>query len=160
MADLLSKQQLLDVFSGGQPDQIAMRNLIETLYGSYQETSLLIADKVALITDTAKTVVSLALTPGDWDVSGVVAYVPGASTSITFLRQSISATADTDGAAIASRASASAAVVPGATNTPNHDTPVVRLNLTAPATYYLVAHAVFSVSTLSAYGIIRARRIG
>lgn len=176
MSDILTEAQLIAALGGNQPGQIAMQNLIRSLFarkegatdasesaaglvGEYLSTSVLIADKIGLVTDTAKTIAALALTPGDWDVSGVIAYVPAATTSLTFLAQSISGTTNVDGAAIARRATNLAAVVPNVTNTPIQDTPVVRVNISAAATYYLVAHAVFSVSTLDAYGILRARRV-
>lgn len=176
MAEILTEAQLLAAFSGGQPEQIAMQNLIRSLFarkegvvnasesaaglvGEYLSTSVLVADKVSLVTDTPKTIAALALTAGDWDVSGVIAYVPAALTSITFLSQSVSAVTNTAGAAVARRSTGLAAVVPGITNIPIQDTPTIRVNIAAGATYYLVGHGVFTVSTLDAYGLIQARRV-
>jgi hypothetical protein len=174
MAEILTEAQLLATFSGGQPEQIAMQNLIRSLFarkegvvnasesvaglvGEYLSTSVLIADKISLVSDTPKTVAALVLTAGDWDVNGVVAYVPAATTSITYLRQSISTTTNTDGAAIASYADH--AHTPGATNVPIRVAPLTRINISAQTTYYLVAHGIFATDTLSAYGLLQARRV-
>jgi hypothetical protein len=49
--------------------------------------------------------------------------------------------------------------VPTAAVDPAFTTPVVRLSLAATTTVYLVSRATFTVSTLKAYGTIRARRV-
>lgn len=176
MPEILTEAQLLATFSGGQPEQIAMQNLIRTLFASREGTTtggnavagtlgeelsseVLVGDAVALVSGTPKTVTSLALTAGDWDLTGVVTYVAAATTSITRLSQSISTTTNTHGNNKQRKQVKSAAVVPGATDTPIMDTPTVRVNISATTTYYLIADATFTVDTLSAYGYLRARRV-
>ncbi len=176
MADVLTEAQLVAALGGPQPEGIAISNLIRTLFatkegqtaavepaagqiGQAVTADVLAADEVSLVTNTAKTVVSVSLPAGDWDIFGVVTYDPAATTSITYLSQSISAATNTHGTNKNRKALASAAVVPGATNVPIMDTPVARVNISAPTTYYLVATATFTVDTLKAYGSILARRV-
>jgi len=174
MAEILTEAQLLASFSGPQPEGIAMANLIRTLFGTQEGTvaadepaagalgeelsaEVLVGDAVALVTNTAKTVVSVTLTAGDWDLSGVVSFLPAATTSITKLSQSISATTNTHGANKNKKAAAFTAVVPN--DTAIADTPIVRVNVSETTTYYLIAQATFTVDTLSVYGYLRARRV-
>jgi hypothetical protein len=174
MPEILTEAQLLATFSGPQPEQIAMANLIRTLFANREGTvaaddppagvlgeelsaEVLVGDAVALVTNTAKTVVSLELTAGDWDLSGVVSFLPAATTSITKLSQSISSTTNVHGNNKNKKSLTFTAVVPN--DTLIADTPVVRVNLSATTTYYLIALATFTVDTLSAYGYLRARRV-
>jgi hypothetical protein len=176
MAEILTEAQLLATFSGPQPEQIAMANLIRTLFslkegtiaagepaagtlGEELSAEVLVGAAVALVSGTPKTITSLEITPGDWDVFGVVTFVPAATTSITRLSQSISTTTNVHGNNKQRKQSKTAAVVPGATDTPIADTPTVRINISATTTYYLIADATFTVDTLSAYGYLRARRV-
>ena len=126
--------------------------------GEYAETVLASGDAVSLVTNTAKTVLSISLTAGDWDVSGVAAHLTAASTSITHLSESISLVDDTMGALGTETSINSTAFVPGANSQIRHS-PTVRLSLTATTTVYLVFHSTFTVSTLKGYGVIKARRV-
>lgn len=113
---------------------------------------------VALTTATAKTVTSISLTPGDWDVDGVVGLIPAASTSITQMAEGAHTTTDTLGAAGTFSNIIQAATVPGA-NAMYRNIPRQRINVAATTTVYLIAQATFTVSTLGAFGTIRARRV-
>jgi len=113
---------------------------------------------VSLTTATAANVTSVSLTAGDWDVSGTVDYNPGATTSITRLAQGVSSISATLGAQDTYSQSATAANVPTAVVIAL-PTPVTRISLAATTTIYLVASATFTVSTLTAFGTIRARRV-
>lgn len=112
---------------------------------------------VSLTTATAANVTSISLPAGDWDVSGVVDFHPGSTTTTTYLQGGISSTSATLGAqdsffsdthAIATTSIDAAKVVP-----------TVRLSLSTTTTVYLVAKAGFATSTLTAYGTIRASRV-
>lgn len=113
---------------------------------------------VSLTTATAANITSVSLTAGDWDVTSVVDYNPGATTSITQLSQGVSSTTATLGAQDTFSQTSVAANVPGA-NVIALPTPVTRISLAATTTIYLVAKATFTVSTLTAFGTIRARRV-
>ncbi len=114
------------------------------------------AGTVSLVTATAKTVHSISLPAGDWDIEGIATYTKAASTVVTFTQQGISTTNNAMGATgtFAASASAISDVIPSAFTTPQ-----VRLNLTNTTTVYLVANAGFTTSSLSAAGFIRARRV-
>lgn len=114
-----------------------------------------------LATATSQDIVFLQLTAGDWDVSGVVEFVPAASTNSTILAASINTTSNS---------------VPGPNNgqtgylgspaqvtvqVTGLVTPMVRVSVANGATQnvYLGAAATFTVSTMTAGGFIRARRV-
>lgn len=126
--------------------------------GEIIEATLASGSATSLVTGTPKTVISVALTAGDWDVSGASYFNPAATTSITILKASISATTNTEDNTPGRFAQlATAAQVPNAGITVQ--APISRISLAAPATIYLVANQVFTASTLTAYGYIRARRV-
>lgn len=133
--------------------------------GEYLTSTVASGSAVSCSTGTGKSVTSLALTPGDWEVSGVIHHKCGATTNVTQLRASLSTTADTEG----SQAGGSGVGVEGlvvfnqAAAVPAADIstviPPVRVSLTANTTIQLVAKDTFTVSTMGAYGSLQARRI-
>ena len=114
---------------------------------------------VTLTTVTAANIASISLSPGDWDVDGNVEFIPTTTTSITETSASISTTSGTLTAFQQQRLFYGATVPGATTSTPCVATPTVRLSLNSTTTVYLVARATFSISTLSAGGTIRARRV-
>lgn len=127
--------------------------------GEYLETTLAIGSALSTVSATPKTIVSRSLTAGDWDVSGVLYFAPANTTSVTNMQGSISLVDNTldvsNGRFIAvpmgtiiGTGSASYAVA----------FPPCRISIASTTTVYLVQDAVYTVSTLTAYGIIRARR--
>ena len=143
-----------------------LKPALEKLYsyldsiGGYLSSSVAQGSAVALTSTTAANLTSITLTEGEWDISGAVAFLPAASTSITALAGSSNETSATIGGAHNSFVRASAAVVPGAVGQVS-PIPVHRVVVPAGSTQviYLVARATFTVSTLGAYGIIQARRV-
>lgn len=126
--------------------------------GEYISASLAFGSATALVNNVGKTVCSIPLSAGDWEINGVVAYVAAASTSITRMYASIGPTDNTSQSAPNVTTFVSAAFVPGSSQFPSFPTPSYRFSLPSPAIIYLVALASFSVSTLSAFGNISARR--
>jgi hypothetical protein len=129
--------------------------------GEYIESSIALASAVSLTSGAASNVTSISLTAGDWDVSADVTYSPAATTNFTLAWHSISnisATQDstTGGAYNIYRFPAGNVPVAGF-NTAGVG-PVRKL-LSGTTTIYLVAQATFTVSTMAAFGIIRARRV-
>jgi len=153
------KQQLESILGAGTPAcKFAMSGEQAGSIGEYKQTVVAAASAVVLTTATSAQVASLALTAGDWDVSGYVGFVPGATTNITVAQGSLSkTTAEIDSGNGYTWLWDAAGAVPGAVNFEGA-LPTVRFSLAAPATIYLNAEGTFSVSTLGAYGTIRARR--
>src|SRR5258708_19447666 len=54
-------------------------------YGEYVSTTIAVAGAVALATGVSVNVTNITLGPGDWDVSGFIAFQFGATTSYTNL---------------------------------------------------------------------------
>jgi hypothetical protein len=121
--------------------------------GEYAASS---GSSTSLVTATAKTIHSLTITAGDWDIEGVATYTKAATTVVTYTQQGISMTNNTLGGTGTFTATATAIsdVIPSA-----FTTPIVRLNLTSNTTIYLVSRAGFTTSTLTTTGFIRARRV-
>ena len=142
--------------------QPALKDLYDYLdgIGGYLSSAVVSGSAVALTTNTTANVTSITLTAGEWDVSGAVAFLPAASTSITYLAGGSSVTSATLGADDATNARSSAAVVPTAI-AQSAPLPTYRVVVAAgqTQTVYLVARATFTVSTLGAYGTIQARRV-
>lgn len=131
-----------------------------TFVGEYVESLLASGSATSLVTATAKTITSISLTAGDWDVNCSVYFIPAATTSITSLIASISGTTntlDTTGGKFAQFSTP--AMVPGASTQLSSSVPPYRLSLSATTTVFLVAQSTFTVSTMTGWGLIRARRI-
>lgn len=125
--------------------------------GEVVTATVAVGSAVVLTTAVVSNVTSISLTAGDWDVTGVVDFNPGATTTTTSLEGGISIVSATRGAqdtgfantfAIATTAIDASEVCP-----------MVRLSLNATTTVFLVAVAGFAISTLKAYGTIFARRV-
>jgi hypothetical protein len=129
--------------------------------GEYIESSIALASAVSLTSGAASNVTSISLTAGDWDVSADVTYSPAATTNFTLAWHSISNTSATQDSTTG-----------GAYNIyrfPAGNVPVAGFNtagvgpvrklLSGTTTVYLVAQATFTISTMAAFGILRARRV-
>lgn len=128
--------------------------------GEYIISYLVVGSAVGLTTGSPTNVTSIVLTAGDWDVTGNVFFNPATTTSITRYGGSIE-TVSGAFSSVPTQTSviSSAAFVPGTGAVIGVPTPIFRQNVTGSTTIYLTAVAVFTVSTLSAFGFISARRI-
>jgi len=127
--------------------------------GEYQESVLASGSATSLSTGTAKTIVNLSLTAGDWDVACSVSFLPAASTSITQLAASISLTTNTNDFTVGRGSTIStAAQVPGVSTTALPTMPV-RMSFAGTTSVFCVGFGAFTVSTMTAYGFIKARRV-
>ena len=122
------------------------------------------ASAVSLVTATAKTVTSISLTPGDWDVSAVGDFtLTGATTS--FFRTGVNVTNNTMPSQIGGSGIGTDPLVTfpliltTLTDTFSQALPPVRVSLPATTTLYLVCEATFAAGSVSAFGTIRARRM-
>lgn len=118
---------------------------------------------VSLTTAVAANIATLALSAGDWSVSGVVVFAEGANTIPTALAAGLSAAS----AALPTAAQVAAGVgnltqynltfPKGFTQTMQAG--ICRVSISAAANVYLVAQSTFSGGTLTATGYISARRV-
>ena len=104
------------------------------------------AGAVALSSAVTANIVSLALTAGDWDVSGGVVFSPSAATNSFF------------GVGVGGLDTYIAATFAAAALNQALNTATRRYNVTAATTVWVVARAVFA-GTCTATGSIRARRV-
>jgi hypothetical protein len=115
---------------------------------------------VSLTTAAAKTIISISLSAGDWDITGTVYFQPVAATSIDRLRASIGPTTDTTNSTFGQFSSQSyVGAVLGANDAITISVQPFRVSLSATTTYYLVALANFTKSTMTANAFVRARRM-
>jgi hypothetical protein len=125
--------------------------------GEYTSATLARASATALTTEQAKTVASIALSAGDWDVTGVVGFV-GTPTGSRI----IAAIGTADGNDMAGTVQGDSRVDFPAVSTGGSDAslvvPSVRVSITSASTRYLKAIASFSAGSISAFGRISARR--
>lgn len=127
--------------------------------GEPLETVLLQASAVTLTSNTGLDIVTLSLSAGDWEVSGSIGFLPGATTSFTVLHGSWSTTANTTNTTIGRYFQhASPAYVPTAIPMA-YAVPTYRFSLSSTTTVRLVGLAVFTSTAPTAFGIIRARRV-
>lgn len=136
-------------------DSAAAGKLGELITGSLASGSA-----TSLTTATDKTVISISLTAGDWDVSAVGLFSLAAATTVTDLQISISATnntRDTSNGRWFINRYPSGTVLGNATAV-SMQTIDTQVSLASTTTYYLIARATFGTDTCAAFGFIRARR--
>jgi len=124
--------------------------------GEYIESVVLTGSAVSLTNMTNANITTISLTAGDWDVWGLVAFNAGASTLYSSLAASVSVTSATFGQSVNISYLPAYASPIAAGNLP---TGQIRVNVNTTTTVYLIGFAGFSVSTMSAYGFIAARRV-
>lgn len=126
----------------------------------------------ALTTATAAnvTATALTLTAGDWEVVAHGGFLAGTGTSLTVAVMSVSLTSatlpasdttsvPTNGEIRMQNVPTASGVVLATNGAFGLNIPSFRVSINTPTTYYLVAFANFTVSTLSAFGSITARRV-
>lgn len=118
-----------------------------------------VGSPVSLATGTAKTITSISLTAGDWDVEGNVNFTAGSATVVAgaYFGGGISLTNNTlptDGSEVP-------VGIPAIVTTSflaGEGLPCKRVNVSTATTVYLVGEATFSAGTVGGYGSITARR--
>lgn len=127
--------------------------------GQIIESSVSFSPGVSLTTASANNITSISLTAGDWDVWGMVGFIPAGTTTVTALIGSISTTSSAhptppNGGGYARLQTTFTTGV--AQELPNF---MKRISIASTTTIYLVARADFAVSTMVGYGYIGARRV-
>jgi len=154
-----AKSLTLDHAAGGLVGTPTNDNALAGTVGEYIQASVASGAAVPLTTNVAATVTSIALTAGDWDVEGVIAYHSSGTTNVNDITEGIGTVAATLPVAPGSvNCDYLTIVLPAAPDTA-YIAPRTRISLAAPATIYLVCLAHFTISTLAAYGQVNARRV-
>lgn len=128
--------------------------------GQLVSSNIVIGSAVTLTTATPLDITTISLTAGDWDVQGACTSSPAGSTTTSVFICSVGTTLNTvnttpsDSSGFGLNNSSQPA---GGAQTIVTDT--ARFSLSATTTIHLVAQANFAVSTMGAYGKIRARRV-
>jgi len=131
--------------------------------GEVISSSVAVGSAVSLTTATGaftgKTITSISLTAGDWDIFGSVGINMAATTNFTAIAGGISTTNDTLNSAYEEETRFSygaAGLVPN--NVISFTFPTTRVSIASTTTYYLIGYGSFSISTATAFGRITARR--
>lgn len=125
--------------------------------GSVGEFVTATGTTVSLTTATAANITSISLTAGDWDVCGTIQFVPAGTTTVTLIQGSASLTSATQAILSGGGFLTQATLATGQQQAQN--TRRIRVSVAATTTVFLVATASFGVSTMTANGILEARRI-
>jgi len=127
--------------------------------GEYASSIVLSGSAVSVSNGIAKDITTLPLTAGDWDVSGTCFSNPAGSTTTSVMFCAIGTAANTN--VIVPADNTAVTEYPFAVAAGNSEwvpTGIARVSVSGTTTYHLVTQISFAVSTMSAYGIIRARR--
>lgn len=127
--------------------------------GEFVSSTVVQGSAVSVTSGAATNITSISLTAGDWDVRGNVIHIPAATTNVTQLATNINTVSATLNAA-ADRLAVT--TYPGSVLGANNASapPVIcRLSLSGTTTVYLIAFPSFTVSTMTAWGQIQARRV-
>lgn len=119
---------------------------------------LAVGSSVTVVTTTAKTVTSITLTPGIWDISAVLVYNPAAITGVQTVID-ISTTTNTLGGT-SGDSQIQLPTVPTSAAAVGLTIPSFRVTIASNTTYFLIAFATFSAGTLTANGRISGTRVG
>jgi hypothetical protein len=132
-------------------------NAAAGVVGEYLSSTVLIGSEVSLSSTTAADVTSLALTAGDWDVTGLVLFDKAGGTTVTLQETWIG----TASATIPTLPNGGAYSRVEQANTGGYSVTIplsTRISVGAGQTIYLSAKATFASSTLKGYGFLGARR--
>jgi hypothetical protein len=158
-ADLSNAAAGCSAAAGQFPGEPSTGNASAGNAGEYVETVVLVGAAVPLTSGAAKTIATLPLpSGGDWEVDCMVYFAPAASTSVTLIDVSISGSTNVlDTTPGKWYQLPMTAMVPNTTLTAG--LPNYRQSVSGATSVFLVAQSTFTVSTMTAYGIIRARRV-
>ncbi|KAI3598733.1 hypothetical protein D8I24_5679 [Cupriavidus necator H850] len=125
--------------------------------GSVGEFVTATGTAVSLTSGASANVTSISLTAGDWDVQGNIVFNAAGSTVVSLVNAGVSTTSATLPASPFYSMFLGVNLAAGAA--PSSMAPVQRISVASTTTVYLVGTAVFSTSTCTATGFIRARRV-
>lgn len=148
---------------GQLPGETATGSATAGNVGEYIESVVAVGSAVSLSTGVAKDFTTLTLSAGDWDVTQTTSFTGGSTTTVNNLIGSISASANTLDQTIGRYTAQAYNAFTVFNNMPNSVASVgsvtVRFSLSGSTTLHAIGQCSFGVSTCSAFGIIRARRV-
>jgi len=131
--------------------------------GEVISSSVAVGSAVSITTATTatsgKTVTSISLTAGDWDIFGTIGINLTAGTKFTVIAGGINTVTNELNALYEEQLLinyGAGGLVP--LNTQTYQIPTTRVSIASTTTYYLIAYAQFTVNTATGYGRITARR--
>jgi hypothetical protein len=128
--------------------------------GEYVESVVPLGSAVSLTNATPATMTSISLTAGDWDVRTLVQYYPVSTTSFTALATSLAlVTNTTDITPGRYNNVPQGTIVASGSVTYSSGIPNYRFSLSGTTTIYATCNAAFTVSTMTCFGILSARRM-
>ena len=114
---------------------------------------------MALTTATVASLGSVALTAGNWEVRAAAVFV-GSGATVTKMESGVASNNNSISATSAKRyAGQMANFVTTSGNLATHQIGPYELQLSSSGTRYLNVAATFSAGTMTAYGVIEARRV-
>lgn len=148
------------VSAGQYPGTTTNDNATAGNVGEYVESVIPTGSATPLVSNTTKTITSISLTAGDWDVDGVINFLTATTTSVTYIQAGLSLVTNTqDLTAGRTTELTIPATVPGAATLLSKEFPPYRLSLSGTTTIFLIGASIFTVSTNAGWGLIRARRV-
>lgn len=109
----------------------------------------------SLVTGTSKTITSITLTAGDWDIHSSACFVPAGTTTATGVFAGVHTVTNT----LPPLLSNWGIVYPGTGQQWQFNCPTQTVSISGSTTYYIVMQAAFAVSTATCAGTIIGRRI-
>lgn len=125
--------------------------------GSVGEYNTNTTTGTSLTSGVSANATSVTLTAGDYDVWGVVVFLPAGSTTVAGINAAINTVSATFPASLTQRTSLNATLTTGAGQALT--APVTRISIASTTTVYLVALAAFGTSTMTCDGRIEWRRV-
>lgn len=126
------------------------------IVGEQIQSQIAAGSAVPLVSGTAISIATITLTAGDWDVSGVVGYIPGGT--VSYFIQSSGTTSNSNNNDQSETATAFASATTPSVSGERFPISTARYSVSSTTPVYLNAQAVFGTS-MTAFGTIRARRI-
>lgn len=145
-------------YPSGIKGNISGSNVSAGTVGEVISSNIPSASAVAISTGVAKTITSITLTAGDWDVWGMVCDKPAAGTVEQLIQGSISETTNTDATPPNGGAFTVLPFTAIASQATCAPVGMKQVNVSGSQTEFLVITSAFTVSTNAAYGFIGARR--
>jgi hypothetical protein len=128
--------------------------------GEYVNSTIGSGSAVSLTNGTGANIASISLSAGDWDVWGQIVNQPGGTTVYTLLIADVSTTSGAISGAAGAPGRTDCAFGAGLTGGSPNGCVIApaRFSFNGTVTVFLVANDAFTISTMSGYGYISARR--